>query len=152
MCSQHSEPRLLSPHCFGIGGLGGGGQGLRYLHSSKRTRAEPEVGGGGWRKKVKENKLLEPLNIHDGSFAQANRKHINPFTTLLNALKRRRGGRRMKITAGSGTSGEEYENMDHRRLAAQGRESCEFYLDPVWEVWSLGPFISHHYKKTLPQK
>lgn len=58
----------------------------------------------------------------------------------------------MKITAGSGTSGEEYENMDHRRLAAQGRESCEFYLDPVWEVWSLGPFISHHYKKTLPQK
>lgn len=151
MCSQHSEPRLLSPHCFGIGGLGGrsGAEIFTFLQADQgRAR------GGGRRlgKKVKENKLLEPLNIHDGSFAQANRKHINPFTTLLNALKRRRGGRRMKITAGSGTSGEEYENMDHRRLAAQGRESCEFYLDPVWEVWSLGPFISHHYKKTLPQK
>lgn len=38
-------------------------------------------------KKEKENKLCSPLNIHDSSFAKANGKHINPFTTLLNAKK-----------------------------------------------------------------
>lgn len=48
-------------------------------------------GGWGWGtrlgKKEKENKLHSPLNIHDSSFAKANGKHINPFTTLLNAKK-----------------------------------------------------------------
>lgn len=42
-------------------------------------------GTQGAGKKVKENKLFSPLNIHDSSFTKANGKHINPFTTLLNA-------------------------------------------------------------------
>lgn len=41
-------------------------------------------------KQVKENKLFKPLNIHDSSFARANRKRINPFTTLLNAFKKKK--------------------------------------------------------------
>lgn len=94
---------------------GPGGEGLRYLHSSKPAGADR--GGGRLGKQVKENKLFKPLNIHDSSFAQANRKRINPFTTLLNAFKkRRRRRRRMRVAAGSGASGEEYENMDPRRL------------------------------------
>lgn len=44
-------------------------------------------GGPTLGKKEKENKLRSPLNIHDSSFAKANGKHINPFTTLLNAEK-----------------------------------------------------------------
>ena len=49
--------------------------------------------GRGWQrlgKKEKENKLCSPLNIHDSSFAEANGKHINPFTTLLNAKKKKK--------------------------------------------------------------
>lgn len=41
----------------------------------------------GGPRKEKGNKLCAPLNIHDSSFAEANGKHINPFTTLLNAKK-----------------------------------------------------------------
>lgn len=54
------------------------GEGPRYLHSPSRLG----VGGQELGKKVKENKLFPPLNIHDSSFAKANGKHINPFTTL----------------------------------------------------------------------
>ena len=47
-----------------------------------------QVGAGaGAGKERKKNKLCSLLNIHDSSFAKTNGKHINPFTTLLNAKK-----------------------------------------------------------------
>lgn len=115
-CSGREQLGLRELRAPGFG-RGPGGEGLRYLHSSKRAGADR--GGGRLGKQVKENKLFKPLNIHDSSFAQANRKRINPFTTLLNALKKkRRRRRRMRVPAGSGASGEEYENIDPRRLEA----------------------------------
>lgn len=65
------------------------GEGRRYFHFSRL--ANRGARGRGWQrlgKKEKENKLCSPLNIHDSSLAKANGKHINPFTTLLNAKKK----------------------------------------------------------------
>lgn len=116
------------------------GEGRRYFHFS--GRANGGARGRGWQrlgKKEKENKLCSPLNIHDSSLAKANGKHINPFTTLLNAKKRW-----MRVTACSGANWEEYENRDHGRLGLQGGE-----LAPsIQEVWTPVPFISHHYHQT----
>lgn len=103
----------------------GSGQGVRgeifTFLQAKEGRA------GGWREgweRVKENKLLLPLNIHDSSFAKANGKHINPFTTLLNAKRKEK--KENKMDEGHSllwANWKEYENLDHRRLEAQGEES-----------------------------
>lgn len=109
-----SEPSALGP------GQGVRGEIFTFLQA-KEGRA------GGWREgweRVKENKLLLPLNIHDSSFAKANGKHINPFTTLLNAKRKEK--KENKMDEGHSllwANWKEYENLDHRRLEAQGEES-----------------------------
>lgn len=125
------EKKKKSPHQTGQNiELGepsalGSGQGVRgeifTFLQAKEGRA------GGWREgweRVKENKLLLPLNIHDSSFAKANGKHINPFTTLLNAKRKEK--KENKMDEGHSllwANWKEYENLDHRRLEAQGEES-----------------------------
>lgn len=67
----------------------GSGQGCEYEIFTLLLAGERDgqVGAGGWERKKKKNKLYSLLNIHDSSFAKTNGKHINPFTTLLNAKK-----------------------------------------------------------------
>lgn len=87
-------------------------------------------GVGRWQrlgKKEKENKLCAPLNIHDSSFAEANGKHINPFTTLLNAKKMDEGHSLLwgKL-GGTWKSGPQAVGTSGR----EERVGYGFYLDP----------------------
>lgn len=80
--SELTKPRVALGFSQRVKGLG--------IYICPRRLKESWTGwgeGSGWAGKEKENKLCWPLNIHDSSFAKANGKHINCFTTLLNAKK-----------------------------------------------------------------
>lgn len=104
---------------------------------------------GRWQrlgKKEKENKLCAPLNIHDSSFAEANGKHINPFTTLLNARKMDEGHSVLwgKL-GGTGKSGPQAVGISGR----EERVGYGFYLAPFQSVWIPVLVICNAYNKTL---
>lgn len=105
-------------------------------------------GVGRWRrlgKKEKENKLCSPLNIHDSSFAEANGKHINPFTTLLNAKKMDEGHSMLwgKL-GGIWKSGPQAVGISGREERAGSR----FYLAHSSRYGDQSPFICNDYNKT----
>lgn len=95
-------------------------------------------------KERKENKLCSPLNIHDSSFAKANGKHINPFTTLLNAKEMDEGHSMLWAKLGGiGKSGPQEAGISGRggRLWAP--------LASIPGGWIPAPFIPKPGNQTL---